>query len=240
MKKENFNKITTDWYEKSYNKQGFGAQRKYPNEELMRFFGRNYFSIPIELRQTIKVLEVGCGSCGNLWVIAKEGFDSFGIDISNESINLGEQMLQKWDTKASLSVASMTDLPYENNYFDVICDVYSSYCLNNQQFNEYLEEVKRTLKPGGKIFSYTPSTKSDAFVNYSPAEKIDSNTLNGIFRESSPYFGNFYPFRFTNPDEIKTQYGNHGIEINYSELINRTYNNQSENFQFITLEGTKK
>jgi len=36
------NKIK-DWYDKSYKEHGFKAQRKYPNEELLRFLGVNFF-----------------------------------------------------------------------------------------------------------------------------------------------------------------------------------------------------
>jgi len=80
---------TKQWYECSYKSHGLGAQRRYPNEEMLRFLGRNLFKIPNESRKETRVLEVGCGSCSNLWVVAKEGFDAYGIDFSSESIALG-------------------------------------------------------------------------------------------------------------------------------------------------------
>ncbi|MBX3457095.1 MAG: hypothetical protein KF820_01865 [Candidatus Paracaedibacteraceae bacterium] len=55
-----------EYYEQSYGEMGFGAQRRYPNEELCRFMGRNLFSIPHSDRSHVKVLEVGCGSGSNL------------------------------------------------------------------------------------------------------------------------------------------------------------------------------
>ena len=48
------------FYEDSYASMGFAAQRRYPNEELCRFMGRNLFSIPQQERSDIKILEVGC------------------------------------------------------------------------------------------------------------------------------------------------------------------------------------
>lgn len=80
---------TEKWYERSYQSLGLEAQRRYPNEQMLRFLGRNLFKVPFESRKEMRVLEVGCGSCSNLWVVAKEGFDAHGIDLSPESIALG-------------------------------------------------------------------------------------------------------------------------------------------------------
>ena len=71
---------TEDWYEASYREEGFDSQRRYPNEELLRFMGRNFFAIPSELRKETRILELGCGSCANLWMLASEGFKAYGLD----------------------------------------------------------------------------------------------------------------------------------------------------------------
>ena len=84
-------KDVKSWYEKSYKNSGFKAQRRYPNEELLRFLGTNFFNKDATDRKNIKVLEVGCGSCPNLWMIAKEGFDAYGLDLSDESLKLGDR-----------------------------------------------------------------------------------------------------------------------------------------------------
>ena len=79
-----------EFYDQSYKQLGFAAQRKYPNEELSRFMGRNFFSLKHEERSSKKILETGCGSGGNIWMLAKEGFDTYGIDLSTEAISLAE------------------------------------------------------------------------------------------------------------------------------------------------------
>ena len=50
-----------DWYEEHYAEGGFNAQRRYPNEEFLRFMGRNYFSVPREERKHIRILEIWRG-----------------------------------------------------------------------------------------------------------------------------------------------------------------------------------
>jgi len=107
-------RTTKSWYEKSYGNKGLKAQRLYPNEELLRFMGRNFFGLNRRDRSRVKILEVGSGTCSNLWMIAKEGFDAYGIDLSEKSAALGERMLAHWETRAHLEVGSMTKLPYDS------------------------------------------------------------------------------------------------------------------------------
>ena len=53
---------TRSFYDDSYRSAGFSAQRRYPNEELCRFMGKNFFKVPQDQRKDIRILEVGCGS----------------------------------------------------------------------------------------------------------------------------------------------------------------------------------
>ena len=234
------NDKTRLWYENSYGHLAFKAQRQYPNEELLRFLGRNFFALPYQERKGVKILEVGCGSCSNLWMIAREGFDAYGIDISEKSIELGKLMLEKWNTTAEISVQDMTSLSFKNAFFDVIVDIFSSYCLDKKNFASFLQEANRVLKLGGKIFLYTPSDKSEAFTNHHPAVKIDENTLNGIHRAGSPFYGNAYPFRFESIERLKEVFLENGFECTSFEFITRTYKNGEELFEHISCEAIKR
>lgn len=228
------------WYEQSYTEEGFRGQRLYPNEELLRFFGRHYFSTTNRSeRAGIRVLEIGCGSCANLWMIAREGFDAHGIDLSAAAIELGKKMLSHWDAKASLHVGSMTELPFDAASFDVVCDVFSSNCLVEADMRRCLAEVARVLRPGGLFFSYTPSAASEAFTNHAPARKLDEWTLDGVHRETSPFAGNHYPFRFTTPERYETLLREAGLRSIYLETVGRTYRGRAEYFEFVVVTGQK-
>jgi SAM-dependent methyltransferase len=192
---------TRTFYDDAFRTSGFAAQRMYPNEELLRFFGSYYFSLTSEARRRMRVLEVGCGSGANLWMIAREGFDAYGIDLSQEGLALCEQMLRKWGTTARIEQGDMTAIDYEGGFFDVVVDVFSSYCVPGKEFDRFLDEVSRIMKSGGRFFSYHPSKNSDAFREPGPARLIDASTLDGIRRPTSPYYPQGYPFRFIHPDE---------------------------------------
>jgi SAM-dependent methyltransferase len=147
-------------------------------------------------------------------------------------------MLRKWNVSAELKVGSMTDLPYGDGFFDVILDVFSSYCLSEIDFSRFMSEARRVLKQGGKFFSYFPSKKSDAFLNHAPARLLDSSTLDGIYRDGSPFSGNHYPFRFIHPEEYRRTLRDNGFSVDYLETVTRSYGSMSELFQHVVVEGT--
>ena len=71
------------------------------------------------------------------------------------------------------------------------------------------------------------------------SEQIDPDTLNGITREDSPYYGNLYPFRFLHPREYESQLQLLGLKIQHCEVITKTYNRRQENFSFVSIEAVK-
>jgi SAM-dependent methyltransferase len=228
------------WYNDNYRTAGLRAQRFYPNEELLRFFGRHFFhSTSHEDRSALRVLEIGCGTCANLWMVAREGFDAYGIDLSEEAIRLGRETLARWETSATLKVGSMTAIPFPDEQFDVVCDVLSSCCLIERDLETCLAQVSRVLRPGGLFFSYTFSAESDAFKNHSPSQKLDDWTLDGVRRPGSPYEGNLYPFRFTTPQRYSLLLDAAGLEVRYMETIGRTYNSRTEYFEYIGVTAVK-
>jgi SAM-dependent methyltransferase len=230
---------TREFFEASYLNFGMAAQRRYPNEEFLRFMGRNFFGLEQRERSSVRVLEVGCGSGANLWVIAKEGFEAHGLDISIESLSLAKDLLGGHLVEAKLEAGDMTDMPYPDNYFDGIVDVFSSYCMNEDAGERFLSSVKRVLKPGGIFFSYFPSKDSDAFKDFQPASFLDASTLDGVHRKTSPYSGNHYPFRFMSPEQYRDDLDKVGLSVVYLETTNRTYIDRTEKFEFISVEAIK-
>lgn len=141
-------------YEKGYLAIGAASQRRYPNTELVRFLARNYFSIPKDQRNSIKILELGSGSCGNLWMMAREGFDTYGIEISPAGVEAGKGVLVEWGVSAKQTVGDMTDLPYPSGYFDAIVEVVSLQCLQLEEKKKALKEAHRCLKDSGLLYTY--------------------------------------------------------------------------------------
>ncbi len=190
------------FYEKNYKKFGIKFQRSWPNEELIRFLSRNFSHFSKIKKKKIKILETGCGSGGNLWMLSKEGYKTFGLDISFKSIELTKKFLKKQKLKSNLLQGNMINIPFKNNFFDVIVDVFSSCCLSSYDGEKYLNSCFLKLKKNGIFFSYFPSKKSTMFKNRKNIY-LDKNTLfNNInVKTVAAYRMNNIPLRFLTKSE---------------------------------------
>lgn len=232
-------RAVTEFNDHAYEAMGFRAQRRYPNEEFLRFMGSHYFSLPREIRKSTRILEAGCGSGANLWMVAREGFDAYGVDISRNGLSLCHQMLENWNVTAVLKQGDMTRLDYPDDYFDVVADIFSSYCLTEMYFRRFLYEAARVVKPSGRLFLYAPSQNSDAFIDYEPSSKLDGSTLNGIERKTSAFYPQQYPFRFVKERELLKELASAGFEATSCERIGRTYRGGKEYFEFLSVHALK-
>lgn len=152
--------LDSNRFNQLYLERGIYSQRRYPNENLIGFLAENFFHLSQSERSQCRILELGCGSGANIWMLAKEGFDSWGIDLSSVGIELCKQVMRSWGVSARLEIGDMTDLPYPDNNFDAIVDVVSMQHLTRSQHIDAISEVYRCLKPGGHFFSYHLGKKS--------------------------------------------------------------------------------
>lgn len=141
-------------FNKLYLDRGIASQRRYPNEYLIGFMAAHFFHLSQKERKECRILELGCGSGANMWMLAREGFDVWGQDLSPIGIDLCKQVVASWNVHVHLDVGDMTDLPYPHDYFDAIVDVVSMQHLTFVQHNTAVSEIYRCLKPGGRVFSY--------------------------------------------------------------------------------------
>lgn len=226
--------ITKEIYQSGYKKKKSNIERKYPNEELCRFFGRNFFSIKTNLRKKKKILETGCGMSNNLWMISEEGFSAYGIDISEEAIKLSENLFKKKGLKGNFTAGDFTHTSYKNNFFDCVVDIFSSCSLDKTQGEKYVKEVRRILKKKGKFFSYFPSKKSDMF-RFKFQKVFDKDTI--MCLKKSAYSN--HPLRFMTMTQYCNLLKKNNFSVNYKEELMRTYFSGKEKFYFLVIEVSK-
>jgi SAM-dependent methyltransferase len=225
-------------HEKQYASLGLNAQRQYPNEALIAFIGSQFFHLPKEKRTDIKILELGCGSGGNLWALAKEGFSTYGIDGSDTALKLAhEHLVKKWGiTNVNLLQATFDHLPFKDDFFDVIVDVVSLQCLNIEDSKNALKEINRCLKSKGKFFSYR---LSDASVMYLSGDGnyIDEATLDNI-NDPLP-LNNSGPNSFWSPLLVKKMYAEAQLDLMSIERRSRTYRNSLWYVEYLEITAEK-
>lgn len=230
--------ISTDIWEKQYIEKGFKSQRLYPNEELLRFMGGNFFDIPHYKRKKIKILEIGCGSGANLWMIAKEGFQAFGIDSSKTGIKLCSKMLRRWQVSADIIIGNiLTTLPYEDNYFDAVVDVVTMQHIPFSQHFQVYAEIERVLKKGGRFFSYHQGSKSFLYRN-GGGKIIGKFTIDDVRNPKAPLRRvGVYCFPTEKAIEemlVKTGFRNISIEN-----VIKTYNHRQIKIQYLVIKAQK-
>ena len=129
-----------------------------------------------------KIIEVGCGAgglCRKLAQIVTEG-EVVGIDISEGYIEKLKQSDVSAPKNLVFRLGSAENIPYPDNYFDhAVCSASFSFWSEPERG---LAEVKRVLKPGGRL--YIADVYKEGPVSITVGAKI--------FNLFSAYKMNFY------------------------------------------------
>lgn len=155
----------------------FGGQW-YPDEGVVRFTAR-YLQrrVGIELydvkRKIGRILDAGCGNGRHVVFFAEQGFDVYGIDISEEAIEIANAWLAKKGLTAHLKVGDIKKLLFDEEYFDVVI---SYGVLDHIPFSEAkkaVQEIRRALVNGG-YFYVTLRSVDDC--EYGRGKLVEKNT----------------------------------------------------------------
>ncbi|MEG0963111.1 MAG: methyltransferase domain-containing protein [Lachnospiraceae bacterium] len=101
----------------------------------------------------MKVLEVGCGTgCFSRWLSqATAGVSYVGLDQDELLIQNAQEM--QGDNQISYHLASAFEMPFQDHSFDVVFSHTFLNCVEDPK--KAMEEMKRVVKPGGRITSVT-------------------------------------------------------------------------------------
>ncbi len=224
-------------FEKYYKMSGFSSQRRYPNEALIRFFAEQYLTLPQGKRARVKCLEIGCGSGANLWMMAREGFSTYGIDVAPSSIALCKQMLASYGARANITVGNFKKLGFKDGFFDVIVDVMTVEHTDLRGHREAYAEVFRCLKRGGRFFSWHLGAKSASFLR-GDGKKIDRYTIDTIRNKEMPYADNGITCFITAP-LVKKMLAEAGFVDISIERVTRTYRKMAQEMEYFAIAARK-
>lgn len=223
-------------FEEQYINKKLNAQRLYPNEGLLCFLGGR--GLLGKNNKDIRVLEVGCGSGANLWMLAKEGFDVYGMDASETGLRLAKEHLNhKWGVDANLHVGTFDNLPYENEFFDIVVDVVSMQHIELSICRKALKEINRVLKPNGTFYSFRLSDHSAMYFN-SGADKLDCATVKNMSNEDLPLSNNGKT-SFWSPSLVLQEYSMADLKVESVERCTRTYSGALYSVEYLSIIARK-
>ncbi|WP_434304821.1 class I SAM-dependent methyltransferase [Clostridium botulinum] len=146
-----------EWNTSYENKDNFVF---YPHEEVIRFvskFIRKKVDIDklINIKDANKCLDLGCGIGRHVIYLDENKFEAYGIDLSDKAINFAKSLcgkLKKYELKDRFMVGTITNMPYEDDFFDFIV---SHGVLDSMPFDiakKAVEETCRVTKKGGLFY----------------------------------------------------------------------------------------
>lgn len=105
-----------------------------------------------------KILDLGCGDGALTYLLAKRGALVIGIDNEELGLEFARENMKSVDPRGKLKcefvLASAYALPFPEKSFDIVanCEVIEHL----EEPERMLAEVKKVLKPGGKLILTTP------------------------------------------------------------------------------------
>lgn len=147
---------------------------KYPSEPVIRFVARNYYN---KDRESIKILDFGCGARSHTWYLAKENFDTYAFDGSRSAVKKVRNRLEQENLHANLRVSDALELDYETEFFDCVIDNATIYANRYQNIVDMYKKIYEILKTGGKLFSVSFTSGT---TGYGTGSEIEKNTFADI------------------------------------------------------------
>lgn len=134
-------------------KQQFSKQSQtfdsYQNEDAKNTFTENVVKA-MQLKVNEKVLEVAAGTCGFGRKIAPFAMSVIELDATEAMLQKGKAANEKAGLRnVEYKVGLAESIPFEDGEFDIVCTRLAFHHFENPE--EVLKEMRRVLKPSGKI-----------------------------------------------------------------------------------------
>jgi SAM-dependent methyltransferase len=145
--------LTTFYPEDFYAYQEFTEQPNQIKQFLKKFLVPGVGTNDPKFDKPGKMLDIGCGSGQFLSKMREQGWDTYGVEVSTDAATLGKN-----SAGLNIFAGSLLEANFPSNHFDYIRSNHSFEHVYNP--NETMAEIKRILKPGGKLMIGVPNINS--------------------------------------------------------------------------------
>lgn len=157
----------------------------------------------------ISHLDIGCGNGVKTVNYALAGFQTTGVDISEDGFKEARELFKelRLTKKCKVTKASALDLPFEDEAFKSASDVLMFTHLKSKDYDRYKSELLRVLKPEAFILLVLFSDKDEHFHGHKVSKRytFKFDPTNPLMEAYSHYHG-MYNVHF-NKKEIKKIFG---------------------------------
>lgn len=98
-----------------------------------------------------RILDLGCGTGYNLEHLQPVTSDIVGLDLNFGMLRKARQSAAKYGWKGRFLQGTATELPFPDASFDAVVSAYMMVYLDHEQSVQCLREVRRVLRPGGRL-----------------------------------------------------------------------------------------
>jgi 2-polyprenyl-3-methyl-5-hydroxy-6-metoxy-1,4-benzoquinol methylase len=115
---------------------------------MKKILGYPKSSLRSYIKPGIKALDLGSGSGGNSYMMAKLGADVLGVDVQERTIKfLNEEIADEKDLKLKFEVGDLNVKEFPENEYDLVLSWNSFHHVEETDY--LISQVKKTLKPDG-------------------------------------------------------------------------------------------
>jgi SAM-dependent methyltransferase len=132
----------------------------YPTEWVIRTMLGKYPDLHLNKGnyKNAKLLDLGFGDCRNFPLLSNCDFDIYGVEISDDIIDLAKETLGELGIEATVKKGSNTHIPFDENFFDYLLACHSCYYVDKgTSFNDNLMEMARVLNKNGVLIASLPA-----------------------------------------------------------------------------------
>lgn len=159
-------------------------------ENLVIDFYKKYKT---ELKNS-EILDLGCGTGRHTIFFADKGFKAYALDKSKLALYILEEKIKK-RYRIKLVNAELEEIPFPNQFFNVVISIWVLHHGEVKQIKNYLKEIRRVLKQNGFLVLSVLS-KND--WRYKTGKEIEPNTRINILDTFDPEI----PHHFFSKEEI--------------------------------------
>jgi len=183
-------KFDKDFFDgdRNYGYGGFSYNPKYWTA-VVKDFTNHY-----KLKNESKILDVGCAKGFMLYDFKKlnQSFNVYGIDVSKYAIENSTK-----EVKDFLKVADAKNIPFPDDYFDIVISINTIHNLDRKECSHALKEIQRVTKKNSFITvdAYTNDDEKKRMYDWNLTAKtiMSVDQWKEFFNENG-YKGDYYWF----------------------------------------------